>query len=458
MVEALWVRVQDALRSRLSTKDVDSWIRPLRPRGWAANRLTLEAPSAFARDWLTRHLRGEIEAAVSTVAGEPARVLIEVAEAVEGRRPRERTARRPATKTSTPAGTKHRYSFDSFVIGRSNSVAFRACRSVVEAPGARFNPLVIHGGVGLGKTHLLSATAMSLEGTREGVRLVTAERFVNELVQALRNDGMQRFRDRYRDIGVLIVDDVQFLGGKRKSQEEFIHTFNTLRDLGKQIVLASDRPPEELTEMSAPLRSRIGSGLLAGIEPPDQGMRVELVRRKLGERKIEVAPGVPDLLAGEAWASVRELEGAVLRLEAVGALNDDVLDERAVVRILGWATRRPAKRIDVGGILDAVCGDFGVSRDAVLSRGRTAEVALARQVVIHLTRTLTELSLKAIGHSIGRRDHSTVAHAVHRVERRLADDPKLRERVRRLEGELSRCGGVEWACAMDGTDGTRGTR
>ena len=458
MVEALWVRVVDALRTRMSRRDLDSWIEPLRPRGWAGNRLTLEAPSAFARDWLARHLVGEIATAVSAVAGEPAQVTIEVNESLANGRPPRPAARRAGREAVRGAQTAHRYSFDSFVIGSANVYAFQACRSVVEAPGVRFNPLVIHGGVGLGKTHLLSAAAAALEGTRAGVRLVTAERFVNELVHAVRNDGMQRFRDRYRGIGVLIVDDVQFLAGKRRSQEEFIHTFNALRDLGKQIVLASDRPPEELTEMSAPLRSRIGSGLLVGIEPPDRAMRTELVRRKLEERKVRASEGVQELLAAREWGNVRELEGAVLRLEAEATLRGEEVDEATAVRILGWATRRAPKAVEIRGIMDAVCGEFDVSKEAVLSRTRTAEVALARQVLIHLSRSMTDLSLKAIGQSIGSRDHSTVAHAVGRIERRLARDPALQERVRRVERTLSGCGGAEWSRAMEGMGGARGTR
>lgn len=458
MVEGLWGRVQDALRSRLSARDIDSWIRPLRPREWSANRLTLEAASNFAREWLTRYLLADVEAALSEVVGEPARVTIEVNDALRARPPRRRSARRAGTPGRPAATVTQRYSFDTFVIGAPNAVAFRACRSVVEAPGVRFNPLVIHGGVGLGKTHLLSATAAELGTSGAGVRLVTAEHFVNELVSALRQDGMQGFRDRYRGIGVLIVDDVQFLAGKRRSQEEFIHTFNALRELGKQIVLASDRPPEELTEMSMPLRSRLASGLLAAIDPPDKGMWVELVRRKLEERHLEVAPEVHELLANHRWVSVRDLEGAVLRLDAFGGAPGAELDERAVASILGWSARRPPKALEIARIVEVVSGEFGVPTETIASRARTADVALARQVAIHLARTLTELSLKAIGQALGRRDHSTVAHAVQRIDRQLGREPVLRERVRRLETELSRCGGEEWAGAMDGTSGARGTR
>lgn len=444
MAEALWVRVRDMLQTRLSPRDFESWVRPMRVRSWTAQRLTLEVPSVFARDWSTKHLLGAIETVVTEVTNERASVALEVNGALDaGRREGTRTTRSPVRVNGTASAGRD-YSFDNFVIGTSNSVAFRACRSVVEAPGVRFNPLVIHGGVGLGKTHLLSATAATLrDGHRSGVRLVTAERFVNELVHALRNDGMQRFRDRYRGIGVLIVDDVQFLAGKQRSQEEFIHTFNALRDLGKQIVLASDRPPEELTDMLVPLRNRLASGLLAAIAPPDPAMRIELVRQKLAERDVVVEPGVESFLACQAWSSVRQLEGVVLRLEAAGSLQGERIDETVAARVLGVAVRRPPRALTVDRILVAVSEDFGVPPDAITARGRGARVALARQVVMHLSRALTELSLKCIGQSIGRRDHSTVAHAIDRMRDRFEREPGLQERVRRLECELSRCGGVE---------------
>jgi len=456
MVDALWARAQDALRAELSAKDFESWIKPLRPREWAACRFVLEVPSAFARDWLNRHLHDSVRQAVSSASGEPASVVFEVNDALKPVRGRRSAAKRlPAVESSVAAP---RYTFDSFVIGMSNEVAVRACLSVAEAPGIRFNPVVIHGGVGLGKTHLLSATSVAVERSGASVRLVTAEGFVNELVHAMRNDGMGRFRDRYRGLDMLIVDDVQFLAGKRKSQEEFVHTFNALLDLGKQIVLASDRPPDELTEMSSALRNRLASGLLAAIQAPDEAMRAELVRRKLAERRLELPVGVESLLVAEPWQSIRALEGAVARLEAASTLQGKTIAEDDVARILGWASQRRGQRLGVRGIMEAVSKEFDVSVDLLASRSRSAKVALARQLVFRLSRNLTDMSLKAIGEQVGRRDHSTVVHGIDRAEERLAADPGLRARFERLQTGLSRCGGVEWAVAMDGTDGARGSR
>ena len=435
MPDTIWMEARRRLRAELVEKDFDTWIAPLRAARWSGAALALEAPSAFARDWLRRHFLAALERAVSAGAGAPATVLLLVnrelsVPARAGALPARRAERVPSVAPS-------RYTLDSFVVGEANRVAYGAARAVLAQPGARFNPLFLCGGCGLGKTHLLSAMATSLAHTRGlgTVVCLTAENFVNEMIAALEARRMDRFRRKFRGIQTLIVDDIQFLAEKRRSQEEFGHTFNALHESARQIVIASDRAPHDLPGIGEALRHRFASGLLAHVRSPDPALRRALVERKASALELSLAPEVASYLAEEWCANVRELEGALTRLEAYASLSGRTVDLALVREALGpspLARRGPSLQ----RIVAEVCQHYGVGRDELSGRRRTARLALPRHVAMYLGREHTSLPLAAIGAELGGRDHSTVAHALGTIERRLAKDAALREAMTLLRARL----------------------
>jgi chromosomal replication initiator protein len=441
MVDTVWSEAQRQLRGALAGRDFEFWIAPLRAARWEAHELTLEVASQFARDWIAREYLGLIERAVGLASGRELRVRLVVNRQLAPVAPE----RRAPQCLPSPAGERveaaSRFTFATFVVGASNEVAYRAARAVVECPGQRYNPLFIHGGFGLGKTHLLSAIGHAIRAGRRsgGVACVTAEHFVNDMVGGLRRDQMDRFRNRYRAISTLIVDDVQFLGGKKRSQQEFAHTFNALHELGKQIVLASDRPPHELQDMEETLRGRFASGLLVDILPPDAKLRSELVVRKATALGLVLQPSVIRHLA-EAWCrNVRELEGTLTRLAAVATLCGRTLTLAAARDALAPYARTspPTERASVARIIGEVCRHYRLTPAELSSPRRTARVSVPRQVAMFLCRRHTDAPLQAIGAELGGRDHSTVVHALGAVERRLAEDDGLRATVAALEARLT---------------------
>ncbi len=349
----------------------------------------------------------------------------------------------PQRISATPAEEvrPERFTFETFVVGASNEVAFRAAQRIVEAPGLVFNPLFIHGGFGLGKTHLLSAIGHGIRHSRRGggVAHVTTEQFVNDMVGSLRRDQMDKFRHRYRGISTLVVDDVQFLGGKKRSQEEFEHTFKALHDLGKQIVLASDRPPHELPDLVETLRSRFASGLLVDIQPPDQKLRRQLVERKAAALGLTLSSSVMRFLADEWCPNVRELEGTLTRLAAFSTLCGRSLTLPVAREALApyVKTATTPVRASVARIIGEVCRHYRLTQQEITSQRRTARVSVPRQIAMFLCRRHTDAPLQAIGAELGGRDHSTVVHALSAVERRLAADHVLREAVASLEARLT---------------------
>jgi chromosomal replication initiator protein len=403
---------------------------------WDGVEITVEVASGFSRDWLKRYHAEALAEAVSRAAGRRATVKMVVNPALAP----EPLAPSPPAVVAAPArrtGAPDRYTFDAFVVGESNEVAFRAARAIVEQPGARFNPLFIYGGVGLGKTHLLCAVGSALNGC-DGARVacLSAENFVNEMIAALRRDQMERFRQRFRRIGTLIVDDVQFLAGKVRSQEEFTHTFNALHDGRRQIVLASDRAPHELPGIEATLRSRFASGLLADVRSPDPQLRIALVERKAAVAGMELCADVVRHLARHWCHNVRELEGTLARVDAFASLSRREITLPLVREALAPYAKRSCT-VTMERIVGEVCLQFGVTRAELLSDRRTARLVLPRQLVMYLCRQHTDVPLKAIGGGLGGRDHSTVVHALAAIERRLREDGALRATLAALESRLA---------------------
>lgn len=329
------------------------------------------------------------------------------------------------------ASPSPRFTFETFMVGTSNRFAYAAAQEIVSAPGERYNPLFIFGGVGLGKTHLLHAIGQRLMAQGQRVVYVTAERFTNEIVEAIRRRTTQQFRNRYRDVDALLMDDVQFIAGRESTEEEFFHTFNWLHEANKQIVLTSDRPPRAMRHLHDRLRSRFEWGLLADLQPPDFQDRLEILRAKTAAMGIEMPEESLSRLAHHPCESIRELEGELTRVIAYAKTLGRPLDPETVTHSLGpvRAEQQANRPVDIAAVLAVVSERFGVSIEALLGKSRERQTAWARQVVMYLLREETSASLFQIGDQLGGRDHTTIMHGCATVAQRMESDPRARADV-----------------------------
>ncbi|HUI25623.1 MAG TPA: chromosomal replication initiator protein DnaA [Candidatus Kryptonia bacterium] len=441
-MEELWSTALPLLRQQVGERNFVTWIEPIRCAS-DAQGLRLEVPNRFFQEWITRHFLSAIRAALAAASdGAPCAVRTVVDGGWTPPALPPLPARREAVSEARPRGPKigklvAHYTFSAFVVGDANQVAYQAAVAVAETPGRRFNPLFLHGGVGLGKTHLANALAHEMLARNPRLRMacLSAEAFMNVLITSLRQDQMTLFRERFRQVDVLILDDVQFLAGKERTQEEFFHTFNTLYGNNKQIVLTSDKPPAAITGLEQRLKSRFEGGLIADIHPPTLPMRVEILRRKAALLSCTLPDEAAWLLARSVGSSVRELEGALTRVVATATLRDLPITPELAQQALGpLAGRGP--RVSIEAIQEVVSQHYNLSLSDLKSHRRDRNLAQARQVAMYLCRTLAEASFPVIAEKFGGRDHSTVMHAVRVVEERRAADPMLADAIITLEATL----------------------
>lgn len=419
--DALWKATKDRLRASVPESTFRLWLEPLEAAGTDGETLHLTAPESV-RAWAERRYSSLIAEALADVGTSVQRVSF----APKGAEPHE-----PGPELNP------NYTFDRFVIGTGNRLAHGAALAVAEAPSEAYNPLFLHGPPGLGKTHLLGAIANYLGANAPGliVRYTTAESFTNEFVAALKSTGADAFKARYRDIDVLLIDDVQFLEGKPATEEEFFHTFNALYESGSQLVLSADRIPSELSTLASRLRDRFEWGLTVPVEPPNLATRLTVLRRLVEEAGIEIADsGALIELANRIDANVRQLHGALTRVLAHASLMARPLSSDLIAEVIPRG--RPATGGSVEEIQQQVAERFGISRAELIGSSRAATPLRARQVAIFLTRELTDLSLPQIGRLYGGRDHSTVLNSLRRLEAGLAEDPELATRVQELRGAI----------------------
>jgi chromosomal replication initiator protein len=419
---------------RLPPAVLESWIRPCRLLAVEGDHLRIGAPNRFSRDWLAQHHLDTLQTVAQECVGGHPRISIVIDDSPP---PPEPIA--PPLSAAGPAGSRSeglnpRYTFDTFVVGSSNQFAGAACQAVAELPSRAYNPLFIYGGVGLGKTHLLHAVGHQVLRLFPGMSVVylSSERFTNELINAIRYDRTAEFRARYRNIDLLLIDDIQFISGKERTQEEFFHTFNDLYESRKQIIVSSDCSPKDIPEIEERLRSRFEWGLIADIQPPDFETRVAILKKKAAVERVRLTDDVAYLIAGRIKSNIRELEGSLTRMIAFCALTGREMTVELAQEVLADLWGDEERIITIEQVQRKVSDYFGVKISDLKAKNRTKAVAFPRQVAMYLARHLTHASLAEIGRSFGGKDHTTVLHAVDKIQALIQEDPKLRKTIEGL--------------------------
>ena len=447
--DGLWDEVAGRLRGALNEATFGTWFGDAAGVGLTDDTFALAVPNDFTREWIEGHFLGLIRAAVKDATGHERRIQLTVRDGV---RPVEGgldgdPVEQPVRRAAEPAASGSmslKYTFDLFVIGSSNRFAHAAALAVAEAPAQAYNPLFIYGGTGLGKTHLLQAVGQYVgeHGSGLTARYVTSETFMNDFINSLRDKRIEGFKQRYRTYDVLLVDDVQFFEGKERIQEEFFHTFNSLYEAGRQIVISSDRPPKEIATLEERLRSRFEWGLITDIQPPDLETRIAILRKKEKTDRIHVPdPDVLTYVAERVTTNIRELEGALTRVVAFSSLTGRPMTVELAEDVLKdvFPQGQPVE-ISIRRIQETVSERFGMTVNELCSAKRSQSIAYPRQVAMYLSRALTDSSLPKIGKEFGGRDHTTVMHANAKIEGMIREDRSVYNLVQELTARIKQAG------------------
>jgi chromosomal replication initiator protein len=431
--ERLWSEVSGRLRDSLNEQTYRTWFEEAEGSELTDDAFALSVPNDFTRDWVDGHFLSLIRATVRDVVGDERRVHVVVREPSHAAEPSAPEAAAPAPKLE---GLNPSYTFDLFIIGSSNRFAHAAALAVAESPARAYNPLFVYGGTGLGKTHLLQAIAhYVVHHSRDvAVRYVTTETFTNDFINSLRDKRTESFKQRYRTHDVLLVDDIQFLEGRERIQEEFFHTFNALHQAGKQIVISSDRPPGKMVALEDRLRSRFEWGLITDIYPPDLETRIAILRKKIETDGIHVSDlGVLEFIAGRISTNIRELEGAMTRVIAFSSLTGRPMTVELAKDVLQDVfPQGESAEVSIERIQDAVAERFAITKVELCGHRRSHNIVYPRQVAMYLSRELTDASLPKIGKEFGGRDHTTVMHATSKISRLIREDRSVYNLVQEL--------------------------
>lgn len=441
----LWEAVLERIATLVNPQSFQTWFKPTRLVSYEDGRLVIEGPNPFFVDWLAEHHREKILVAARETIGSDVSAVDFVSSAAPSRLDSPEASATRALVVNEPVTLPNnlhlnaRYVFDEFIVGSSNQMAHAAAHAVAEQPALVYNPLFIYGGAGLGKTHLVQAIGHHVIASNRRLRIsyATSEGFTNELIQAIRGGTTHEFKERYRSIDLLLIDDVQFLAGKESTQEEFFFTFNALHNANKQIVVTSDRAPKEIPGLEERLVSRFEWGLVTDIQPPDLETRIAILRKKVDKERIQIPDAVIMLIAENVKSNIRELEGSLVRILACSSLTRrDITLEMAQEVLRDIVRRGPQRKLGVPTVKKVVSQHFDVPIDSLKAKTRIARVVLARQVAMYIARKLTEHSLVEIGAFFGDRDHSTVLHACTKVSAAIETDPALKRKIQTIEEEL----------------------
>ncbi|PYE52798.1 chromosomal replication initiator protein DnaA [Deinococcus yavapaiensis] len=431
------------VRKNITEVEYRTWFVPVRPLGVQDGALVLGVRNSFAMEWFRKHYQDLLEDALRHLGAQHPAVTFEVLPAVQEAMisPLDPPAPPPSTRSSiiVPSESSRRslnpkYIFENFVVGPNNNLAHAAALAVADSPGKTYNPLFLYGDVGLGKTHLMHAVGHYVveKHPEKRVEYVTTESFTNDLINAIRDDKMTQFRNRYRSVDLLLVDDIQFLAGKERTQEEFFHTFNALYENHKQIILSSDRPPKDIQTLEGRLRSRFEWGLITDIQSPEFETRVAILKMNAEHKRINVPQDVLELIARQVTSNIRELEGALVRVVAYSSLNNVPISKAMAAKALTDVFTSQDVQIEMSDVLRAVAEHYGVPIEALKGAGRIREVVVPRQIAMYLIRSMTSHSLPEIGMFFGR-DHSTVLHATQKVGEQVGKDSELTQQIEMLK-------------------------
>jgi len=448
--EKIWTLAQEQLRSKLGKDTFSMWFAPLRACAMDAHHVTLEAPNEFSEVWLKDNYISLLQDAFAIAAGKQLQVRFKIASGGATVSPAAPVAAPSAGKAKVleshdrSTGEIHfnpKNTFDTFVVGNNNNFAYAAALAVAQAPGKSYNPLFLYGGVGLGKTHLLHAIGQHVSANKKGARVayVSSEKFTNEYIDAIQNNKLVTFRKKYRQTDVLLIDDIQFLAGKERIQEEFFHTFNALHESHKQIVLTCDRPASEIQNLEHRLVSRFEWGLVTDLQPPGIEMRLAILQKKAQLMNVSLPEDVINFLANRIRTNVRRLEGALIRVASYASLTGKKLTIEVVESLLREILHEEGRlTISIEVIQKKVAEHFDIRLADMTSKRRPENIAFPRQIAMYLSRQMTESSLSNIGEAFGGRDHGTVLHACRLVKDRMEVDANVRQVVHYLEKQLMR--------------------
>jgi chromosomal replication initiator protein len=446
-IESLWSQVLERLKLELSRPTFETWIKTASAERLENNCLVIRTPNPFARNWLQKYYINTIAHVVQDILGHPVGIYITVAQGDEVSHFSDREVSWESTNSSSISEVPNhnhkttelnsKYVFSRFVVGANNRMAHAACLAVAESPGKEFNPLFLCGGVGLGKTHLMQAIGHYRYEICPDCKIfyVSTEQFTNDLITAIRKDSMQSFREHYRAADLLLVDDIQFLEGKEYTQEEFFYTFNTLHEAGKQVVIASDRPPNQIPSLQERLCSRFSMGLIADIQKPDLETRMAILQKKAEDENISLPRDVIEYIASNYTSNIRELEGALIRAVAYISIWGLPMTVENITPVLEPPNEKMAATPEA--ILKVVGDNFDVSIDELKSNSRRREISWARQIGMYLMRQHTSLSLPRIGEEFGGKDHTTVIYSCDKIAQLHQSDRTLAQTIRQLSDRIN---------------------
>jgi len=435
-LEEVWNKSLSKIEEKVGSNIVELWFKPIRLSQAKEQQATMDIPNRFFKDWIEDNYPDIIAESIESVLGYPVTVRYRTAEKTDPdvKKMDMRLESRRQRLASRGIHLNPKYTFENFVIGPSNQFAQAAAKAVAEAPGRAYNPLFVYGGVGLGKTHLINAVGNAVIDKSPDIIVlyVSAEQFTNEVVSAIRHEKMGELKEKYRNVDLLLLDDIQFIANKTQTQEEFFHTFNALYEKQKQIVISSDRPPKEIGAVTDRLRSRFSMGLIADIQLPELETKVAIILKKAEMEKIKVSGDVAYYLASKVKSNIRELEGCLIRLGAQASLTGMPIDKEMAKNVLRDTIEDEEKPLTTDHIQRIVCEHFALKLADMKAKRRTKEVAQPRQIAMYLSRQLTNMSLNDIGKGFGGKDHTTVIYACKQIEDKRAKDEVFNRMIENL--------------------------
>ena len=429
-MEKIWHACKEELKKILGVISFDTWIAPLKFKEINNDSFIIEVPDVFFKSWVENNYLEKIKEVIKTITNQNYNIIFEVNPNILTKDTNRilKTIQRGFGEELDSIKLNPRFTFENFIVGASNRMAYAASIAVANSPAKAYNPLFIYGGVGLGKTHLMQAIAQHIlsKNPQIKVKYISSEKFTNELISSIQNKTTEKFRQKYRNIDVLLIDDIHFIAGKDASQEEFFHTFNSLYDYHKQIVISSDRPPREIPKLEERLISRFSWGLIVDIQPPDFETRVAILKKKIEKENIKIDDDVINFIAGNITTNIRELEGALIRIIAYSLIDNKPISLDLAKEILKDMVKEISKKITPNLILEKVKNYFDISIEDLKKEKRNKNLVLPRQIAMYLVRELTELSLPEIGMFFGSKHHTTILYAHKKIKEEMKKNEKLK--------------------------------